>query len=303
MLILVRWLGTGGCGLDTRILLLLILSAMGHATWNAIARRVEERDVFFTLITGVSVVLYAPLAIDLWRTQTFPAQAWLWVAVSCLFEILYVTTLAKAYRLSPLTVVYPVVRGTAPLLTTVISMIFAGVLLGPVSLGGILLITVGILLINSPGFSPKKIAASFTQGGSGVKWALLTGSFTACYNVSDSFGAQLTSGLLFKYIVFFGMFLGKWGLERGKPRTITPLALFKKHPVATILAALLIFGANGIGVYAMQSTAVAYVASSKEMSIVFATLIGVLWLKEKVSPVKWVSAAMILLGVLLIKWG
>jgi drug/metabolite transporter (DMT)-like permease len=289
--------------LEARILLLLIVSALGHAVWNAIARRIEDREAFLTLIMGVAVVLYAPMAIALWHTQTFPVQAWKWVGISVGFEIVYLVTLGKAYRMAPLTLVYPVARGTSPVVTTLLSVTLAGAVVGGMGLGGIALIVAGILLINSPRLSFVAVWKSFSQAGPGLRWALLTGVLTVCYTVCDGMAAQMTSGFLYKYFVTVGMFAGKWVVDRRAKRQVSYMGLLKRHPVASLVAGVLVFGANSLAVYAMQSTSVAYVAAAREMSIVFASLIGVIWLKEKIGAVKWFSIVLIVLGVVLIKLG
>ncbi|MGZ4135920.1 MAG: EamA family transporter, partial [Tumebacillaceae bacterium] len=293
----------GAVVVDARILVLLIVSALGHAVWNSIARRVEDRETFLTLIIGVAVVLYAPMAVALWHAEPLQVGAWKWVGVSTVFEILYLWTLGKSYRLAPLTIVYPVARGTSPLVTTLLSVLLMGAVLGGIGVSGIVLSVFGILFINSPRFSLSEMWRSFAQAGPGLRWALLTGVFTACYTVSDGMGAQMTSGFLFKYIVMIGMFLGKWVIDRQTKGKVSYIAILKRHPIASLVAGVLVFGANSVAVYAMQSTSVAYVAAVREMSIVFASLIGLIWLKEKISTVKWVSIVLIVCGVVLIKLG
>jgi drug/metabolite transporter (DMT)-like permease len=287
--------------LSLPILLILLLSALGHATWNAIARRVDDRDSFFTLIMGVSVLLYLPLAVYLWRTEPFPAEAWKWVAASTVFEVLYFAALAKAYRLASLSTAYPIVRGTAPVGTALLALVFFHSTLSAFGMLGILLIVLGILFVNQSRFSPRAVFHSIRNEPQGVLWAFLAGLCTACYNVSDGLGAALMSGILFKYVVFIGMFLGKAALNARRPHRTSYRELLRRHPWATLIAGLLVFGANSAAVYAMQSTSVAYVASVREIAIVFAALIGMIWLKEKISLVKWISILLIVAGVLVIK--
>jgi drug/metabolite transporter (DMT)-like permease len=285
------------------ILIILLVSALGHAIWNAIAKRVEERDAFFTLILGVSVILYSPMALYLLITEPFPREAWGWIALSIVFEILYFVTLAKAYRVSPLTTAYPIVRGTAPIATIIISFLMIGSGMEFIGLIGILMIVFGILFINQKKLSLSGLRSLFSKDFAGTKWALLTGIFIACYNVSDGMGALIMSGFLFKYVVFIGMFIGKWFIDHKLISNVSYISLFKKYPIETFLAGLLVFGANSLVVYAMESTSVVYVASVREMSIVFAAFIGFMWMKEKISKVKSISIAMIVAGVLLIKFG
>ncbi|GAX90348.1 DMT family transporter [Effusibacillus lacus] len=280
---------------------ILMLSALGHATWNAMAKKIEDRDSFFTLIMGVSVVLYLPAALYLWTTTPFPQEAWKWIGFSTLFEILYFVSLAKAYQLAPLSTAYPLVRGTAPLATTCMAFALGSALPTVLGVSGTLLIVVGILLINQSKLSFRSLFTSIRQNFQGAGWALVAGLFTACYNVSDSYGALTMSGILFKYVVFIGMFLGKMMLDLRTRPANTYWTLATKYPVLTLAAGFLLFGANSLAVYAMQTTPVAAVASVREVSIVFAAIIGMVWLKERISRVKWVSIITIVTGVFLIK--
>ena len=98
-----------------------------------------------------------------------------------------------------------------------------------------------------------------------------------------------------------GMFAGKWLIDRRAARKVSYLALLKKYPWHTLAGGIFVFISNSLAVYAMQTTPVTYVASVREISIVFATLIGIVWLKEQVSLVKWISIGLILAGVVIIK--
>lgn len=283
------------------IFLFMLLSSFGHALWNAISKRVEDRDSFFTLILGIAILLYFPCALYLQQTSSFPVSAWKWVVISTVFEILYFVTLAKAYQTASYSSAYPVVRGTAPLFTALFSVLLAGASLSAGGISGILLIVAGILLVNQTRFSFQEWFASARPTG-GLRFAFLAGIFSAGYNLIDSMAAQEMSAVLYKYAVFVGLFAGKFVLDSRRGGCRSHLSLFRQHPWAALAAGILVFGANAIVVYAMQTTAVAYVAAVREMSIVFSAWIGLLWLKEKIHFVKWISIVLILGGVLLIKF-
>ncbi|MGG2482180.1 MULTISPECIES: SMR family transporter [Brevibacillus] len=286
--------------MSTTILLVLLFAALCHAVWNAVSKQIEERDSFFTLILGVSVILYLPLAVYLFSTSPFPPAAVKWLLLSTCSEVLYFVALAKAYQTNNLSHAYPVLRGTAPIVTTILGFLFFGATIAWTGVIGIAVIVVGVLMMNQKSFSPKELGSLLTDW-SRMKWVFLAGAFSACSSMIDGMGAAMMSGLLFKYVVFIGMFAGKWMIDKRTETKTDYLSLVKRYPVQTAAGGLFVFISNSLAVYAMQTTPVTYVASVREISIVFATLIGVIWLKEQVSIVKWVSITMILSGVLIIK--
>ncbi|RNB79141.1 hypothetical protein EDM59_28250 [Brevibacillus nitrificans] len=286
--------------MSTTILLILLFAAVCHAIWNALSKRIEERDAFFTLILGASVILYIPLAIYLWRTSFFPLAAMKWMLLSTVSEVLYFVALAKAYQTNNLSYAYPILRGTAPIVTTVISTLFIGAAIAWTGFLGILVIVAGVVFMNQRSFSLRELS-HLLKDWHNMKWVFMAGSFSACSSVLDGMGASMMSGLLFKYFVFIGMFLGKWVLDRRAQSKVSYVDLAKRYPWHTLAGGLFVFVSNSLAVYAMQTTPVTYVASVREISIVFATIIGIVWLKEKVSVVKWVSIGLILAGVVIIK--
>ncbi|MED4784398.1 DMT family transporter [Brevibacillus choshinensis] len=286
--------------MSTTILLILLFAAICHAIWNALSKQIEERDAFFTLILGASVILYVPLAIYLWNTSPFPVAAIKWLLFSTISEVLYFVALAKAYQTNNLSYAYPILRGTAPIVTTVISTLFIGAAIAWTGFLGILVIVAGVVFMNQRSFSLRELS-HLLKDWHNMKWVFMAGSFSALSSVLDGMGASMMSGLLFKYFVFIGMFSGKWILDRRAQTKVSYFSLVKRYPWHTLAGGIFVFVSNSLAVYAMQTTPVTYVASVREISIVFATIIGVVWLKEQVSIVKWVSIGLILAGVVIIK--
>ncbi|MED4584454.1 DMT family transporter [Brevibacillus choshinensis] len=286
--------------MSTTILLILLFAAICHAIWNALSKQIEERDAFFTLILGASVILYVPLAIYLWNTSPFPVAAIKWLLFSTISEVLYFVALAKAYQTNNLSYAYPILRGTAPIVTTVISTLFIGAAIAWTGFLGILVIVAGVVFMNQRSFSLRELS-HLLKDWHNMKWVFMAGSFSALSSVLDGMGASMMSGLLFKYFVFIGMFAGKWILDRRAQTKVSYFSLVKRYPWHTLAGGIFVFVSNSLAVYAMQTTPVTYVASVREISIVFATIIGVVWLKEQVSIVKWVSIGLILAGVVIIK--
>lgn len=117
----------------------------------------------------------------------------------------------------------------------------------------------------------------------------------------DSKGAVAMSPILFKYIVFVGLCIGKLIIDRFSRQKHSYLTMRKKYRYRAVLGGVFVFGVNAIVDYTLQSTSVALVATVRELSIMFASIIGVLWLKEKVTVPKISSIIFIVAEVLLIR--
>lgn len=285
--------------MSNSVLLLLIFTSIGHAIWNALSRKVSERDQFYTLIIIIAVIAYIPIAIHLLLTTSIPFTVLWWIGGSTLFEIVYFFSLAKAYKKGTFLTVYPVARGSAPLITTAFSFILSGKSVGNVPLVGIIMVVLGILFINQTRFSFEQFRLIFNNQG--TRWALLTGLCTAAYSICDSKGAVAMSPILFKYFVFVGLGIGKLMIDRFSKQKRSYLFLLKKYRYRALSGGILVFGVNAVVVFTMKSTSVALVATVRELSIVFASIIGVFWLKEKVTFPKITAIILIVAGVLLIR--
>jgi drug/metabolite transporter (DMT)-like permease len=283
------------------VLFLLICASAGHAIWNALSRKVSERDQFYTIIIVIAVIVYAPIAIHLSLTTQFPMAALPWLIGSILAEIIYFIFLAKAYKKGTFLTVYPVARGSAPLITTIFSFLLLDKSIGSIAFAGIILVVLGILLINQTKLTVAMFQSILKSPGTGS--ALLTGICTATYSVCDSEGAVVMSPILYKYVVFTGLCIGKLIIDHSpiQSQKQSYAAIFKKYRYRAVIGGFLIFGVNAIVVYTMKFTPVALVATVRELSIVFASIIGVLWLKEKLTIPKIVSISLIIAGVLLIR--
>src|SRR4029079_445075 len=131
---------------------LVLLAAISHATWNLLARRANEKLAFLWCSTLVTSVLFMPLGAWLLLTEApIPPAGWAVVALSAGLEALYYWTLAQAYRYGDLSLVYPIARGTAPILVPLLAAIFLGERLPGLAMLGIGLLALGTVVINLRG--------------------------------------------------------------------------------------------------------------------------------------------------------
>ena len=207
----------------------------------------------------------------------------------------YQVFLMQSYRIGDLTQVYPIARGSSPLLVAVVSLVFLGVVLKPLELLGVLVIAGGIISI------------SLMRQGDGLKnpkaaaLALTTGCFIAAYSLVDGFGARLSGTSLgfFAWIaisnaVSFALFtsITHPGTLRKVARTSKRLALFGGSAS---------FVAYSLAIWAFTQAPITLVTALRETSIVFALLIGVFFLKERISLTKIASTAITIIGVIILR--
>lgn len=267
---------------------LVLVAALLHATWNAMLHGNHDRFLSMTwmsiAISAVStvVVLFAP-----WPTRS----AWPYIVASGLTHIVYNMSLVRAYRRSDLGEAYPIARGSSPLLVTLGAALFAHEAIGPLHALGIVMISGGIIALALEGGNVSR---------AGALAALTTGATIALYTVIDGIGVRLSSGEALTYTAW--MFLFYWLMPvlfiatRGAAALWTPV---RNAPVAvgsSLAGGLVSIGAYGIVIWAMQSGAMGAVSALRETSVVFAVLIGRVFLREAVSARRWMACVIVAAG-------
>ncbi|MBM3557811.1 MAG: EamA family transporter, partial [Alphaproteobacteria bacterium] len=184
-------------------LVLVLVAAVMHATWNALIKSGADRLAGMVLIQTGGALVCAPVLFFHWRIEP---EAWLYVIASALVHNAYYVFLVRSYRDGDLSQVYPLARGSSPLLVAAFSYAFAGESLGPVGIFAVIAVCAAIL---SLAFSGRDAA----HHGRTVFFALGTGVFIAIYTVIDGLGGR-ASGNTWAYIAILGV------LEPG------PIALF-----------------------------------------------------------------------------
>ena len=269
--------------MTTEVMAVVLFSALLHASWNALVR--SSADKFLSTLHIVCGA--GAFAVVLLPGLPLPAPAsWPYVVASGLIHVVYFTLVAHAYRGADLSFAYPLMRGTAPAL----SALAAAWLLGESpSLGGwlgIALICGGVLTLAGSAWRPggghlKALASAL--GNAGV---------IALYTLVDGLGAR-GSGHAFSYTAW--VFLLTAGLMLGLALVLRGRQLLR--PTASAWRNGLLGGAGTLGAYslalwAMTQAPISAVAALRETSIVFAALIGVLFLKERLR--QWRLAAVLL---------
>lgn len=274
--------------LEPHLVVMVLAAALMHASWNALIKISGDR--FFTMATvmGAGAVILIPL---IPFVDFPPAPAWPFLFMSFLLHLGYYGVLVFAYRYGDLSVIYPIARGSSPVLIALGAYVLAGQSLAPVAIAGLALASGGMCLFAfERGLPSRQMLMPFLV-------ALTVGLSIAGYTVVDGLGLRLTPDAM-DYIVWLsfldGLPLMVWALLFRLPDYGTFLRQHgKKAAVGGAMSVL----AYGLVLYALSTGGMANVSALRETSVLFAVVIGALTLKEKFGPVRWAAALAIVSGV------
>ncbi|MEC3915252.1 EamA family transporter [Nocardia sp. CDC160] len=274
--------------------LVLAISVFLHAGWNVTLGwlRRSDRPVSSTadmLITGG--LLFLPLAVFTWHFELYALP---FAAASILFSTIYFALLEKAYATAPVGEVYPIVRGSSPVLVVTASAIL-GTTIGWTRWLGVAFIAVGVLMIALSRAQPA--VPGISGGRRSVLWGLTIGLCVASYTMFDGVGVQHASPMAYLVTVMggSGLVLKIRDLARGTASTLTLRSL----PL-TAAGGGAMLGAFGLTLIAMTQLPIAVVASVRESSIVVGALLSRLLLHERISRQGAFGIASVLTGTVVI---
>ena len=265
---------------------LLLLAAILHATWNAVLRSGSDRLWSITVMSFSTTALALPCILFL----PLPDSAsWPYIAVSSVLQVIYSIFLIRAYEHGELGSVYPIARGSAPLLVTIGALFFAHEHLNWVMLVSIALLSVGIMALTRGQTRP-----SWTS----VKLALATGLFIASYTITDGIGTRLSGNPLSYAAWIFTAF----GVMLPIAFLVIRRGTLPRIRRGETLKALL-GGSLSLATYFLVTSALALgpigaVSALRETSVVFAALIGRAFLGEDLTKRRLGACAMIACGAI-----
>ncbi|WP_323006291.1 EamA family transporter [Pseudorhodobacter sp.] len=270
----------------------VLVAALLHASWNAMVKGARDKQLNMIAV----VIGHMPLALVALLFSPLPALASLpYLLVGMALHFGYQLFLIRAYHAGDLSQIYPIARGSAPMLVAAISVLFLGVPLHPFEVAAVLTIGIGIL---SMALVRK---ADGQRNPQGAKLALITGGFIAAYSLVDGMGARLAGSAL----GFFGwLALGNAGLMVALVAARAPhqfRALHTSGKRVFLIGGSASFAAYAIVIWAFTQAPIALVTALRETSIIFALLIGVFFLREKLDLGKVISTTLTLLGVALLR--
>ncbi|MGO4280430.1 MULTISPECIES: EamA family transporter [Cupriavidus] len=267
---------------------IVLLAAVLHASWNAMLH--GNRDRFLSM-TWMSIAIAAVATLVVLRNPLPASAAWPYIVASGLVHIVYNVSLVRSYRRNDLALAYPIARGSSPLLVTLGAALFADEAIGPLRALGIAMVSGGIIVIALQGHRASR---------AGALAALTTGAMIALYTVIDGIGVRLSGGQALSYTAWMFLFYWLMPILFVAVRGLAPLwAPVRSEPLAvgsSLVGGLVSIAAYGIVIWALQSGAMGAVSALRETSVVFAVLIGRVFLRESVSGTRWLACIVVAAG-------
>ena len=281
---------------------LVLLSALFHALRSLFTKESGDKQVFLWLYSIFALLFFAPLfGYFLWRVGITNAQAYAWCAGSGFIHFLYWIFLTQSYKEGDLSHVYPIMR-SSPALVLVIAVLFLGEQVSVQGVAGVLLVAAGVYCINLKRFSGAEVLAPVKAivNDRSTRFAFLTLISVAFYSIVDKMAVGLIHPVLFAFLhLFCGMCCYTLYIA------LTKNAAMIRKEWHTGYVRVIMAGVIGITGYAMILIAftierVSYIVSLRQLSVVFAVLMGSFWLKEKHSAIRLTGALIIFTGCFLI---
>jgi drug/metabolite transporter (DMT)-like permease len=281
-------------------LTLILVAAIIHATWNLLNKQASGHATFTWLVAVLSAVFYAPASItiiEVWQLRIDFVTVGM-MAGSAALHTAYFLLLNQGYRVGDLSLVYPLARGTGPLLSSLAAIVILGERPSVIALGGGLLIIGGVIILTT---NLSQLRQNRAQDA--VIYALVTGLFIAAYTLWDK-----------QAVSHFGIvpLVLDWGANVGRAVLLAPFAIkysdqaiaeWREHKYEAIAIAVLIPLSYILVLTAMRFTPVSYVAPAREISILIGTAMGARLLAEGDTKRRLVAACAMVLGVVALAIG
>ncbi|MFP6729690.1 MAG: EamA family transporter [Alphaproteobacteria bacterium] len=278
--------------MEPLVILLVLCAAIMHAVWNSILKLGTDRLMTMAVVFGMGGLL-SPLLIVA-GPPPLP-ESWIFILLSAAIHCLYFFFLVQAYEIGDLSHVYPLARGSAPLMVAAGAALFAGELLSPFEIFAVVLVSAGIISLMLAG--PK---GAYRGNWRTLAYPLLTGLMIAAYTVADGLGVRL-SGNPASYIgwLFLLSALPIMALAIHRRRA-GALDFLRSHWKPAMGGGVLAFSAYSLAIWALSLGAMVHVSALRETSVVIAALIGTRLLGEPYGARRVLSAATVAGGVILL---
>ncbi len=278
--------------MSSTVFITVIFAALLHAIWNGMVKNFEDKVISVSAIVfgHVPIAILVMLFLPLPTLESVP-----YIILSAIIHQGYQYYLISAYKIGDLTRVYPVARGSGPIVATLISIIFLGLLISKIQILSIFLICFGIIILGV--FNKKSLKNNKT-----VIYSLATGFFIGLYSLVDGYGARISlsplSFLGWSFILnamIFPFVLKSMNYSNVFSRVM------KEAKFIFWIGGTISYIVYGLIVWCFTQAPIPLVGALRETGIIFALLIGSLFLKEKLTLVKIISIFLIFIGVILLK--
>ena len=262
--------------MDSFVFVAVLFAALCHAGWNAAVKRgLDPLATTILMAIGAALVALAMLPFTGWPANA----AWPYVIASVLIHIVYFAALIESYAAGDMGLVYPLARGSAPLMTATAAAVFVNEHLGLLGWTGIAVLATGVLLLSLRG--SRDLARLDRRA---IGFALLTAVTICAYTLVDGIGARV-AGSAHAYTA--AMFAG--------------FTLMAQHWRLGIGGGVMQVTSYGIAIWAMTVAPIALVGALRETSVLFGTILAVVFLKEPLLMPRVAAAVMIVCGLVLIR--
>jgi drug/metabolite transporter (DMT)-like permease len=264
-------------------LALALAAAVVHALWNLLTAQAGESQVAAGVALAAGAVAFAPVAALTWDVG---AEALPYAAASVLLELAYLALLATAYQRAPLSVVYPVARGAAPVIVLVVGAVALGASPPAGAAAGVLAVGAGVMLVR--GRDGGRAARR------GARLGLVVAACIAGYTLVDNAALEHAAPVPYLELVLAPtalLYLAGAAVLRG------PRAVAAEVRPAAIVAGLGMFGAYALALAALARAEAAPVAAVRESSVVMATGLAAIALRERVDRRRWAGAVLVVAGI------
>jgi drug/metabolite transporter (DMT)-like permease len=278
--------------MDATVFLLVLGTALLHATWNALVKSDDDK----LAVMGMIAITEALISLVLIPLVPLPSpESWPFLVVAVTLHVSYKLFLFKSYQHGDLSHVYPIARGSAPLIVALLSVVIVGEPLRPASQVGIVCIGIGIM---SLAFTRD---LRVREDRRALVYALVTGCLIASYTVVDGMGAR-AAGSPHGYMVWVTLFdappfLALCLFLRGNAVFEATRASWRRGIVAGVFS----YAAFWTVIWALTLAPMAPVAALRETSILFAVLFGVVFLRESLNVLRLLAAGAVLTGAVLLR--
>jgi drug/metabolite transporter (DMT)-like permease len=246
---------------------------------NAVLKSGSDKMSSRALIDCFSALILLPAAFFL----PLPAHAWGWLAASCIIHSVYLVALIKAFETADMLAAYPLMRGSAPMLAAIVAVSFFGEPISAATAVGVASVSAGVMIA----------AIGRHLDRQALLWSLLTGASIALYTVADAEGVRAApsapSYIVWTFLLIGGVIGGVFALWRG------PIFILAAHSEwrAGLVAGALSIVTYGLALWAYRLGDIPRLAALRETSVLFAVLIAIVFLKERATLTRLISAALI----------
>ncbi len=274
------------------IMIIVLLAALLHASWNFVVKSTDDKHLSMTAV----VLGHAPFALAAVLLSPLPDLASLpYILIGTLLHLGYQLFLLTSYRIGDLSQVYPLARGSSPLIVAGISVILLGVHLSRLELTAVFTIGIGIMSLTLVRRSDG------LRNGRAACLAIITGGFIASYSLVDGMGARLanTATGFYGWLSVVNAFVYAVIMRAVKPGVVTQVV--RREWRLAFLGGSASFSAYAMVTWAFTVAPIPLVTALRETSIIFAILLGVFVLKERLDLMKVVATICTLLGIGLLR--